>query len=125
MSVPTNGDPISTPVLSTALTVLPVPSAYDSRLELTVSNPFFDHPILNSPYKAPSQHWELDESGQPTQNLCATFGLLAFIADGPHLGSRLIVLPFVVAAVWVDWRYILPQMEGYEPTQRDLDGSLG
>ena len=55
--------------------------------------------------------------------LCATLGLFAFIADSPHLGSPLIVLPFVVAAVWVDWRYILPQMEAYEPTQRDLRGS--
>ncbi|MCA0269958.1 MAG: DEAD/DEAH box helicase family protein, partial [Bacteroidetes bacterium] len=29
--------------------------------------PFFDHPILNSPYAIPTRHWELDESGQPTQ----------------------------------------------------------
>jgi type III restriction enzyme len=32
-----------------------------------MSNPFFDHPILNSPYDYPSRHWELDEAGQPTQ----------------------------------------------------------
>ncbi len=32
-----------------------------------MSNPFFDHPILNSPYEVPSKHWELDDSGQPTQ----------------------------------------------------------
>ena len=32
-----------------------------------MSNPFFDQPILNSPYERPTQHWELDESGQPTQ----------------------------------------------------------
>ena len=32
-----------------------------------MSNPFFDHPILNSPYECPRWHWELDESGQPTQ----------------------------------------------------------
>ena len=31
------------------------------------SNPFFDHPILNSPYTPPVRHWELDEAGQPTQ----------------------------------------------------------
>src|SRR5258708_1271146 len=34
-----------------------------------MNNPFFDHPILNSPYKAPAKHWELDESGQPTQRI--------------------------------------------------------
>ncbi len=32
-----------------------------------MSNPFFDHPILNSPYAYPVRHWELDEDGQPTQ----------------------------------------------------------
>jgi hypothetical protein len=26
-----------------------------------MSNPFFDHPILNSPYAYPRRHWELDE----------------------------------------------------------------
>src|SRR5712671_461428 len=34
-----------------------------------MSNPFFDHPILNSPYDSPSRHWELDEAGQPTQKV--------------------------------------------------------
>jgi len=34
-----------------------------------MSNPFFDHPILNSPYEYPERHWELDENGQPTQNI--------------------------------------------------------
>ena len=32
-----------------------------------MSNPFFDHPILNSPYVRPERHWEFDETGQPTQ----------------------------------------------------------
>lgn len=34
-----------------------------------MSNPFFDHPILNSPYTCPTRHWELDENGQPTQKI--------------------------------------------------------
>ena len=34
-----------------------------------MSNPFFDHPILNSPYEYPIKHWELDEAGQPTQKI--------------------------------------------------------
>ena len=29
-----------------------------------MENPFFNQPILNSPYEYPSRHWELDESGQ-------------------------------------------------------------
>ena len=32
-----------------------------------MENPFFDQPILNSPYEYPKRHWELDEDGQPTQ----------------------------------------------------------
>lgn len=34
-----------------------------------MSNPFFDHPIRNSPYERPSEHWELDDQGQPTQQI--------------------------------------------------------
>jgi type III restriction enzyme len=34
-----------------------------------MSNPFFDHPILNSPYEIPKKHWELDKDGQPTQQV--------------------------------------------------------
>src|SRR5216684_3580458 len=34
-----------------------------------MSDPFFDHPILNSPYEYPIRHWELDEAGQPTQKI--------------------------------------------------------
>jgi type III restriction enzyme len=30
-------------------------------------NPFFDHPVLNSPYSCPGRHWELDDQGQPPQ----------------------------------------------------------
>jgi len=37
-----------------------------------MSNPFFDHPILNSPYVCPQHHWELDEAGQPTQRIKTT-----------------------------------------------------
>lgn len=32
-------------------------------------NPFFDRPILNSPYEYPSRHWELDAEGQPTHHV--------------------------------------------------------
>ncbi|MCB9475326.1 MAG: DEAD/DEAH box helicase family protein [Deltaproteobacteria bacterium] len=34
-----------------------------------MDNTFFEAPILNSPYKAPTQHWELDKDGQPTQKI--------------------------------------------------------
>jgi type III restriction enzyme len=34
-----------------------------------MDNRFFEQPILNSPYDYPAKHWELDESGQPTQRI--------------------------------------------------------
>ena len=34
-----------------------------------MDNPFFEQPILNSPYEYPNRHWELDKTGQPTQNI--------------------------------------------------------
>ncbi len=33
------------------------------------NNTFFESPILNSPYEYPRKHWELDDSGQPTQRI--------------------------------------------------------
>ena len=33
---------------------------------------FFEHPILNSPYQFPGRHWELDADGQPTNNIIET-----------------------------------------------------
>lgn len=32
-------------------------------------NPFFERPIINSPYEYPIKHWELDVAGQPTQKI--------------------------------------------------------
>lgn len=34
-----------------------------------MSETFFDHPILNSPYHYPGRHWELDDEGQPTNGI--------------------------------------------------------
>ncbi len=48
-----------------------------------MSNPFFDHPILNSPYERPSRHWDLDESGQPTQQILETRRRAEFITPIP------------------------------------------
>jgi type III restriction enzyme len=47
------------------------------------SNPFFDHPILNSPYEIPARHWELDEDGQPTQQIVETRRRAEFITPVP------------------------------------------
>lgn len=48
-----------------------------------VSNPFFERPILNSPYEAPLRHWELDEHGQPTQKIVELRRRAEFITPIP------------------------------------------
>ncbi|NTV26492.1 MAG: DEAD/DEAH box helicase family protein [Chlorobiaceae bacterium] len=53
-----------------------------------MSNPFFDHPILNSPYEYPVRHWELDASGQPTQKIIETRRRAEFITPIPQPKKR-------------------------------------
>ncbi|GAB4212357.1 MAG: DEAD/DEAH box helicase family protein [Rhodoferax sp.] len=53
-----------------------------------MANPFFDHPILNSPYACPTQHWELDAEGQPTQQIIATRRRAEFITPIPKPRKR-------------------------------------
>src|SRR5258708_16303283 len=44
---------------------------------------FFERPILNSPYRYPARHWELDESGQPTNQVIETRRRAEFITPIP------------------------------------------
>jgi type III restriction enzyme len=53
-----------------------------------MSNPFFDHPILNSPYECPRRHWELDDDGQPTQRILETRRRAEFITPIPKPKKR-------------------------------------
>jgi type III restriction enzyme len=48
-----------------------------------MSNLFFEKPILNSPYEYPRRHWELDETGQPTQQIIETRRRAEFITPIP------------------------------------------
>lgn len=52
------------------------------------SNPFFDHPILNSPYGRPARHWELDAQGQPTQQILENRRRAEFITPIPKPRKR-------------------------------------
>ena len=52
------------------------------------SNSFFDHPILNSPYECPVRHWELDETGQPTQLIVERRRPAQFITPIPKPRKR-------------------------------------
>jgi len=53
-----------------------------------MSIPFFDHPILNSPYASPTRHWELDDEGQPTQKVEPTRRPAKFITPIPKPKKR-------------------------------------
>ena len=53
-----------------------------------MSNPFFDRPILNSPYECPARHWELDDDGQPTQKLLASRRPAKFVTPIPKPKKR-------------------------------------
>lgn len=51
-------------------------------------NPFFDRPILNSPYACPERHWELDDQGQPTQKIVGHRRPAKFITPIPKPKKR-------------------------------------
>jgi len=53
-----------------------------------MSNPFFDRPIVNSPYEYPRQHWELDETGQPTGRLADRRRRAEFVTPIPKPKKR-------------------------------------
>ena len=53
-----------------------------------MSNPFFERPILNSPYEYPARHWELDDQGQPTQQIIDSRRRAEFITPIPKPKKR-------------------------------------
>ncbi len=53
-----------------------------------MTNPFFDQPILNSPYECPTRHWELDADGQPTQRIIDERRRADFITPIPKPKKR-------------------------------------
>jgi hypothetical protein len=59
------------------------PSHPIDEKELPMTNPFFDQPVLNSPYTYPERHWELDEAGQPTQRIIGSRRRAEFVTPIP------------------------------------------
>jgi len=53
-----------------------------------VENRFFEHPILNSPYEYPKEHWELDAQGQPTQRVISSRRSTSFVTPIPQPRKR-------------------------------------
>ena len=52
-------------------------------MDMETNEQFFDRPILNSPYECPARHWELDESGQPTNRILDRRRQVSFITPIP------------------------------------------
>ena len=53
-----------------------------------MTSDFFERPILNSPYEYPAQHWELDDEGQPTNNILDLRRKSAFVTPVPKPRKR-------------------------------------
>jgi len=53
-----------------------------------MGNQFFEKPILNSPYDYPAKHWELDPTGQPTQQILSSRRRAEFITPIPKPRKR-------------------------------------
>ncbi|MEP0924908.1 DEAD/DEAH box helicase family protein, partial [Leptolyngbya sp. ST-U4] len=49
---------------------------------------FFEKPILNSPYEYPAQHWELDQDGQPTNQIIFQRRSAEFVTPIPKPKKR-------------------------------------
>ena len=55
---------------------------------VNMDNQFFERPILNSPYDYPARYWELDEHGQPTQQIIESRRKAEFITPIPKPRKR-------------------------------------
>jgi len=53
-----------------------------------MDNPLFEHPVLNAPYQYPMRHWELDDQGQPTQQIIESRRRAEFITPIPKPRKR-------------------------------------
>ena len=80
-----------------------------------MANPFFEHPILNSPYECPTRHWELDEEGQPTQQTVEYRRKAEFITPIPKPKKRksASVQPVLV---FDEGKGLSTQEQQYDPT---------
>jgi type III restriction enzyme len=79
-----------------------------------MSNPFFDHPILNSPYELPIRHWELDDDGQPTQATIDRRRSAKFITPIPKPKKRTAAAQ--TGFVFDEGRGLSTQEQQYDPT---------
>ncbi|MBC3413619.1 DEAD/DEAH box helicase family protein [Pseudomonas sp. SWRI51] len=80
-----------------------------------MSNPFFDRPILNSPYQRPARHWELDETGQPTQKVVEDRRKAQFITPIPKPKKQK-ATPKQVGFLFDEGKGLSTGKQQYDPT---------
>lgn len=91
-------------------------SSEGNRPDANMSNPFFDHPILNSPYERPSRHWELDEDGQPTQKTIDKRRPAQFITPIPKPRKRKSEAVAQEQFVFDEGKGLSTKAQQYDPT---------
>ena len=79
-----------------------------------MTNPFFEHPILNSPYEHPVRHWELDEHGQPTQKILEKRRSADFITPIPKPRKRKTVVQEQL--IFDEGKGLSTKEQQYDPT---------
>jgi type III restriction enzyme len=78
-------------------------------------NPFFEHPILNSPYECPRRHWELDKEGQPTQRIIESRRRAEYITPIPRPRKRKARVQ-QLNLVYDEGKGLCTQEQQYDPT---------
>jgi len=84
--------------------------------ELIMSNPFFERPILNSPYECPSRYWDLDEDGQPTQQIINKRRRVELITPVPKPKKRKPNAHVQQEIVFDEGKGISTEAQRYDPT---------
>lgn len=87
-----------------------------SGAELTMDYRFFEKPILNSPYEYPSRHWELDPSGQPTQQILDKRRRAEFITPIPKPKKRRAAAADQQGFVFDEGKGLSTKDQQYDPT---------
>ena len=76
---------------------------------------FFDAPVLNSPYEYPAQHWELDDSRQPTNRVVGQRRPASYITPVPKPRKQR-ARPQQQALILDEGKGLSTEQQQYDPT---------
>ncbi len=82
-----------------------------------MTNLFFEQPVLNSPYECPSRYWELDDTGQPTQQIIESRRQAEFITPIPKPKKRKGASGEQAALVFDEGEGLSTEKQQYEHTE--------